>query len=189
MKGLSLLFLFIAFSPQLVADEKGYILRDTNLYKNPVGSSAVVGQIKSGTRVDIIDSKSGWRLVFHPDKSLTGWIRRYQLRTGTATEFEKAENESEGGGFLSGLLAITRKVTGFLNTEDKPANTTATLGIRGRSTSATIGVRGLSESQLKTAKPDFAQLVKMKTYASNEERINRFASNGSLRARNVELLN
>lgn len=189
MKVLSFLLLFVIFSPQLLAEDKGYILRTTNLYKNPVGSSAVVGQLKSGTRVDVIDRKSGWRLVFHADKTLTGWVRRYQLRTGTAAEFEQAEKETDSGSFLSGLLSITRKVTGFLNTEDKSSNNTATLGVRGRSAPATIGVRGLSESQLKAAKPNFEQLQKMKLYASSENRINRFAINGKLRARNVELLN
>lgn len=189
MKVLFLVLLLVVFPSQLLADEKGYILRTVKLYKNPVGSSKVIGQLKSGARVDIIDTKSGWRLVFHPDKTLTGWVRQYQLRTGTAAEFEKAEKESDSGGFLSGLLSITRRVTGFLNTENGTANNTATLGVRGRPATATLGVRGLSESQLQAAKPNIEELRKMKQYASSMSRIDSFVSKGKLRVKNVKLLN
>ncbi len=162
-----------------MASEKGLIVRVSKIYNHATVSSRVVGKIESGTQVDILDSKTGWKLIFHVEKSLTGWVRNYQLRKETAAKVAKTEEDSESGGFFSGLASISRKVTSLFDSDSD--NT-------GGSTTATIGVRGLSEAELKAARPDLNELNKMKRYVSSSKRVNDFVRKGRLRARDVSLL-
>ena len=180
MKFKYLLLVLLLFSSQIMADDKGLIIRTSKIYKNASSSSAVVGQIKSGTKVDIIESKSGWKQIFFVKKSLTGWIRSYQVRTGFSAEAENTKKDSGSGGFLFGLASISRSVTSLFKS-DKNAKASST-------TTATIGVRGLSEAELKTVKPDLNELKKMKLYVSSVNRVDVFVRKGQLTARKVKAL-
>jgi len=163
-----------------MADDKGLIIRTSKIYKNASNSSTVVGQIKSGTKVDIIESKSGWKQIFFVKKSLTGWVRSYQVRTGFADETENTKKDSGSGGFLSGLASISRSVTSLFKSNKNAKASSAT--------TATIGVRGLSEAELKAAKPDLNELKKMKLYVSSSNRVDVFARKGLLIAHDVKAL-
>ncbi len=161
-----------------MANDKGLIVRTSKIYNNSSSSSSVVGQIKSGTKVDIIESRSGWKRVFFVDKSLTGWVRSYQVRAGFAAETESTKKDSGPGGFLSGLASISRSVTSLFKSDNNTKASSAT--------TATIGVRGLSEAELEAAKPDLNELKKMKLYVSSVNRVDAFARKGQLTAREVK---
>lgn len=189
-KFLPIIFLSLIYSSQILAKDKGIVIRTSTVYLNASAGSTVVGKLESGTEVDILDSRSGWKLIFHVDGTLTGWVRRYQLRTGHSRSLSR-DKESDEGGFMSGLAAISRSVSSFFSPDDdasKSSSVTATLGVRGRSSVATLGVRGLSESDLKAAKPNPQELEKLKLYGSSANRVERFAVDGKLRARDVSML-
>lgn len=189
LKIIPLLFVSAVFSSQLLANEKGRVIRTSKVYFDASGLSPVVGEIESGTEVDILESRSGWKLVFYADGSLTGWVRRYQIRSGF-TGVTGTNKQSDSGGFISGLAAISRGVSSFFDSDDDSASSaaTATLGVRGRSSVVTLGVRGLSESDLKAAKPNQEELKKMKMFASTASRVDSFAVVGKLQVRDVEPL-
>ena len=62
----------------------------------------------------------------------------------------------------------------------------------GRSGSSGItvatGVRGLSEEDLKNAKPNPAELAKMKNYAADKNQAEKFARNGKLNAQTLDFI-
>ena len=162
-----------------MASEKGLIVRPSKIYNHATSSSKSVGKINPGSSVDIIDSKSGWKRIFYVEESLTGWVRSYQIRTGTAAVVAKDKEDSESGGFFSGLASISRQVSRLFNSDRVNASNSRT---------ATMGVRGLSEAELKAAKPDLNELNKMKQYVSSPNRVNDFVREGHLGALDVSLL-
>ena len=103
---------------------------------------------------------------------LTGWVRVYQVRAGDYASAAPTVEQEDSRGFLAGLASFSRKASGFF-TQDSAATSSGT---------ATIGVRGLSETDIRSAKPDFAELEQMESYASKPERMARFTAQGGLRA-------
>jgi hypothetical protein len=97
------------------------------------------------------------------------------VRAGNLAAPEVVTEQEDSRGFLAGLASFSRKASGFF-TQDSTATSSGT---------ATIGVRGLSETDIKSAKPDFGELEKMNTYASKPQRMDRFATQGGLQANKV----
>jgi hypothetical protein len=125
--------------------------------------------------VAIFTRDGGWQEIFSEKPALTGWVRVYQVRVANYPAPEVTTEQEDSRGFLAGLASFSRKASGFF-TRDSSATSSGT---------ATIGVRGLSESEIRSAKPDFGELDKMNKYASKPERMGRFTAQGGLQASKV----
>ncbi len=171
-----ILLLFYPMTP--VSAEQGIIIRMSAVYDRASTTSQRVAQIEAGSRVSVFERKGGWKLIFSDEKALTGWVRSYQVRSGSYVEAPTVETKSDSRGFLAGLASFSRKASSFFGVGDSPSSTKT----------ATIGVRGLSEEEIKSAVPDFEQLGKMAGYASSTERMPGFSGDGQLIVRQVDYL-
>ena len=171
-----LFLLFLLLGTVVQADQQGIVVRQAKVYTDANSASAQVGKITAGTRVSIFERQGGWQEIFSEERSIAGWVRSYQVRAATGNNQVITEQKEDSRGFLSGLAAFSRKASGFF-TQDATATSSGT---------ATIGVRGLSESEINSAQADFAELEKMKEYASSRKRVTRFAKKGGLKANKVK---
>ena len=158
--------------------EEGIIIQIATVYAEASSTSDRVGSIEAGTKVSLFERQGGWKLVFSDQKSLTGWVRSHQVRSGYYAEAPRVESKSDSRGFLGGLASFSRSATSFfgLGGSDETYNTDGT---------ATIGIRGLSEEEIKTAVPDFEELEKLNRFASDSQRMSAFGSDGQLTTRQV----
>ena len=173
---ISTILLLFSITPALA--EEGIIIQLAPVYAEASSTSDRVGRIEAGTRVNVLERQGGWKSIFSDKKSMTGWVRSYQVRSGYYAEAPKVESESDSRGFLAGLASFSRKASSFfgLGGSDGGGNNDRT---------ATIGVRGLSEEEIKDAIPDFEELKKLDQYASETQRMPAFSSEGQLAARQV----
>ena len=167
---LSILMLSILLVAPLQASQDGIVVRTAALHAQASHGSKRIGQIAAGTEVSIDTRQGGWKKIASQEQSVSGWVRSYQVRETTAASTEIVEPESDSRGFLAGLASFSRKASSFFKSEK--SNTS--------SGTATIGVRGLSEDEIKTAQADFAELEKMKLFASSIKRAGGFAKQGGL---------
>ena len=168
----TLLFCWITSAPA----EEGMIIRMSTVYNKASSTSAQVALIEAGSKVSVFERKGGWKLIFSDQKSLTGWVRSYQVRSGYYAEAPAVKTEADSRGFLSGLASFSRKASSFFGGGSATTNNSGT---------ATIGIRGLSEEEIRTAVPDFKELEKMHRYASNTQRMPTFSGDGQLVARPI----
>jgi uncharacterized protein YraI len=166
---------FVFILPAAAADQQGIVVRQAMVYAEANSASPQVGNIAAGVAVSIFKRKGGWQEIYSEERSMIGWVRSYQVRVGAYNSPVVTENKEDSRGFLSGLAAFSRKASGFF-TQDGTATSSST---------ATIGVRGLSEAQINSAQADFAELEKMKKYASDRKRMSSFVAAGGLKARKV----
>jgi uncharacterized protein YraI len=177
MKSLSriLLCLVLMLAVPVQANQQGTIVRQATVYADASVTAPRVGKIDAGVQVTIFGRKGGWQEIFSEQRSITGWVRVFEVRQGdfgsTVTSGEKEDKR----GFLSGLATFSRKASGFF-TQDSAVTSSST---------ATIGVRGLSESEINSAQADFDELQKMNQFASNRQRAAGFAAAGRLQARKI----
>ena len=164
---ISLSLLLICLVTPVLADE-GIIIRMSAVYDKASSSSRQVAQIEAGSRVSVFERQGGWKLIFSDEKALTGWVRSYQVRSGSYTETPKVETKPDSRGFLAGLASFSRKASSFFG----GGNSTSS------AKTATIGVRGLSEEEIKSAVPDFKELGKMALFASSNDRMPAFGDGG-----------
>jgi len=169
------LFLLLLLAPVYAAEQQGLIVRQATVYADASSVSQQVGKLSAGTQVGMFSRKGGWQEIFSEEKSIIGWVRSYQVRSGDFTPAVATEAEADSRGFLSGLAALSRKASGFF----KYGGSSTSSG------TATIGVRGLSEEEIKTAVADFAELEKMKQFASNRKQAEAFARQGRLKTNNI----
>lgn len=146
--------------PAAYAAETGYTLRATEVKDKPFLDAAIVTTLPEKTQVEIVTRQGGWMQV--KTKSIkAGWVRMLSVRLGTPGA------KPQGGGNLLSAIGI---------------------GSRPRSTSqatVTTGVRGFSEEDLANAKPDPAEVEKMKAYAATPAEAGEFARSGQLAAQEV----
>ncbi len=180
MKNTIRLFLLILtfFTVPAAANPQGVIVRLATVHAEASSSSERLGQISAGTQVSIFGRTGGWKEIFSEEKSILGWVRSYQVREGKLSQQSQVKAEEDSRGFLAGLASFSRKASRFFS----PGGSSASSG------TATIGVRGLSEAEIKSAKPDFEELEKMKQFASNKARLKSFRQQGSLSTNEVEYL-
>ena len=158
--------------------EDGLMVRTSTVYAKASGVSDQVGSIEAGSKVSIFERQGGWKLIFSDQRSLTGWVRSYQVRTGGYATNPKVSTETDSRGFLGGLASFSRMASSFFSSSGSDAN----------NRTATIGVRGLSEEEIKAAVPDFDELEKMHQFASNLDRLSSFSDDGQLTPRQVTYL-
>jgi len=171
---LQILAVFILLVAAVQAQD-GIIVRRASVYVDASNLSSPVGQIQAGSRVSVFGRKGGWKEIFSEEKSVVGWVRSYQVREGDFAPQVETETKSDSRGFLAGLAAFSRKASGFFKRDSSSTS----------SGTATIGVRGLSEAEINSAVADFAELEKMKQFASNPKRVSGFANQGALAALKV----
>lgn len=158
-----------------VQAEDGVIIRASTVYTKADSRSDSIGSLPAGSTVNVFSRNGGWKEVFSEKQNLIGWVRSYQVREGLVKSEIKDEPE-DSRGFLSGLVSLSRRATGFFGGDDDNA---------GSSRTATIGVRGLSEEEIKASKPDLQELKKLQSFSSSQSRMQNFARTGGLSAKNV----
>lgn len=154
------------------------IVRLATVYADASSVSGRVGQMPAGSKVSVFERQGGWKQIFSDEKAILGWVRGYQVREASQLPVADVKTEPDSRGFLSGLATLSRKASGFFKNSGGSTS----------SSTATIGVRGLSESEIKSAKPDFEQLAKMKTFASSSKRMVEFRRQGRLQAQSIAYL-
>ncbi len=170
--------MLLLFSITSALAEEGIIIQLAPVYAEASSASDRVGRIEAGTKVSVFERQGGWKLIFSDQKSLTGWVRSYQVRSGYYAEAPKVESDSDSRGFLAGLASFSRQASSFFGLGGSNAN-------QNNDRTATIGVRGLSEEEIKNAVPDFEELEKLNQYASDTRRVSAVSSEGQLGARQV----
>jgi len=141
------------------ATEVGYTLRATELKAKPFLDADTLATVPEKTAVEILTRQGAWMQI-RTASAAQGWIRMLSVRLGSP------DQKPPGGNLLSALGVGARP---------RPA-TTATV---------TTGVRGFSEEDLANAKPDAAELEKMKSYAASAEQAAKLADSGKLEKRSV----
>lgn len=163
--------------------ETATIIETAQLYKSPAEGAPVIGQLEAGREVQLKSRSGGWKLVDTninststttasgtSANSITGWVRSYQVRTGTIAITEKQSS----GGILGGLASLSRRVSGLFSSSSENQNDNRKSG----NVVATIGVRGLSEEQIKNAKPNFKELKKMEKFSTDDKAAKKYAKDG-----------
>lgn len=128
-----------------LAVETGTLSRAEVLRGKPFADAAVVLQVKTGTKVEIMTRNGGWYQVKTGGK--TGWVRMLSVRRGAAAS----------GSAVTGLASVASGRTGT-----------------GKVTTTT-GVRGLDEAELKAAAFDEAQVKKAESYRVSRKDAEAFA--------------
>lgn len=150
------LWLTAALLPALAAAEPGTALKDDTLRQEPFADARPVGTIKRHARLDILERKGAWLKVKADGKS--GWIRLLSVKRGGATPGSTSDSVL---GLASGRAGTGQVVS-------------------------TTGVRGLSEEELRSARFDEAQVVKLENLAVSAPQARQFALEGDLQARSLD---
>ena len=143
------------------AAETGYTLKATEIKDNPFLDANTVATLPEKTVVEIVTRQGGWMKVKTADAKQQGWIRMLSVRLGSP------DQKPQGSGNLLSALAI--------GSRPRPATTST----------VTTGVRGFSEEDLANAKPNAAEVEKMKSYAVAPEEAAKRAEDGKLAARTL----
>ncbi|MFN0038067.1 MAG: hypothetical protein ACKVP2_00960 [Burkholderiales bacterium] len=153
IRALAVVAVFSLLSGFATAAETGFALRPTELKAQPFFDAATVATLPEKTTVEILNRQGAWMQVKTLPGGQQGWVKMLSIQLGS-------QDKKSRGGFLS-ALSLSRP---------RPA-TTATV---------TTGVRGFSEEDLAKAKPNPAELAKMKSFAVTSVRAVQFAEQGNL---------
>lgn len=147
----TLLWLMVAavlLIPAAYAAEIGYTYnKSTDLKKEAFADADTVTTLPEKTSVEILTRQGAWMKIKTADGKQQGWVRMLSVKLGSADQ----KPASGGGGSLL-----------------------SSLGFGGKSQSSgtsqvTTGVRGFSEEDLKNAKPNPAEVEKMKGFSVTKE--------------------
>ena len=152
------LFIFTAFISFSCAAEPAFLLRATDLKKEPATDAQTVAALAENTGVETLERRGGWARV--KAGAAEGWVRLLALRFGGPG----AARQGDSG--ASQLFNVAR---------------TGTSG-----TTVTTGVRGLDPEMLANAQPNPAELAKMEQFAVTPDAAAGFAAKGKLQSRQVE---
>ena len=158
---LRLVAILAVLVPAAHAAETGYTLKPTEVKDNPFLDANTVVTLAEKTTVEIVTRQGAWMKVRTTDAKQQGWIRMLSVRLGNP------DQKPQSGGNLLASLGI---------------------GARPRpSTNATVstGVRGFSEEDLASAKPNAAEVEKLKSFAATPEEAAKLAASGKLAATHV----
>jgi len=157
---LRLLALLAWLIPSAYAAETGYTLKATEVKDKPFLDANTLTTLPEKTTVEILTRQGAWMQIKTADVK-QGWIRMLSVRLGSP------DQKPQGGGSLLSSLAISSR--------PRPASTST----------VTTGVRGFSEEDLANAKPNAAEVEKMKGYAATPEEATRLAESGTLEVKPV----
>ncbi|HUQ24170.1 MAG TPA: SH3 domain-containing protein [Burkholderiales bacterium] len=149
----------LIFLPSLAHAEPATLVRAADLKAQPASDAATVSELAASAAVDAGERSGGWVRV-KTQAGAEGWVKMLALRYG-------------------GPGAAKRGDSGI-----GQAVNVARSGSSG--TQVTTGVRGLDENDLKTARPNPAELKKLQGYAESKQASSGFAENGKLKVQRVE---
>jgi hypothetical protein len=137
----------------------GVMLKDEDLRASASATAASVGRIAKGTAVEVLGRQGGWTQV--GEGARRGWVRILSLR---------AEAGAGAGAGLAGLVEAGTK----------------------RSDSSRVvsvaGMRGLNEEELKSARFDANELMKLDRYQVDRAATEQYARAVGLRHRDLDYL-
>lgn len=133
-----------------LAADTGTLTRADAVRSKPFADAAVVLQLKTGVKVEIVSRNGGWYQVKSGGK--TGWVRMLSVRRAAAAS----------GSAVTGIAGVASGRTGT-----------------GKVTTTT-GVRGLDEAELKAATFDEAQVKKAESFRVSRKDADAFAKEGKL---------
>ena len=142
------------------AAETGYTLKATEMKDKPFLDADTVATLPEKTTVEIVTRQGAWMQVKAGD-ARQGWIRMLSVRLGSP------DQKPQSGGNLLSALGI--------GSRPRPATTST----------VTTGVRGFSEEDLANAKPNAAEVEKMKSFAATIAEAAKLAESGKLAAKPV----
>ena len=162
MKTLLRLIAIMALAiPAAYAAETGYTLKATEIKDNPFLDANTIATLPEKTVVEIVTRQGAWMKVKTAESKQQGWIRMLSVRLGSPDQ-----KPQSGGSLLSALGVGSRP---------RPAT----------NSTVTTGVRGFSEEDLANAKPNAAEVEKMKGFAATTEEASKLAEAGKLATRQV----
>lgn len=136
----------------------GVMLKDEDLRAAPNATAASLGRLAKQTSVEIVSRQGGWSEVVAAGRR--GWVRILSVR---------ASAPSTGANFSALLQAGTRR-----------SDSSRVV--------ATAGLRGLDEAQLKAARYDARELVKLDGYRMDRAGAEQYARAVGLRPRDLAYL-
>ena len=148
--------LLLAWLPLAALAEPANLIRATELKQAPAADAATLATLPENAAVEALERQGGWTRV--KAGAAEGWVRMLALRYGATAK--------SGDSGASQLFNVAR--TGSSGTQ------------------VTTGVRGLDETQLANARPNPAELAKMKEFAADRNAAAGFAAEGKLSAKSVE---
>ncbi len=146
--------------PMAYAAETGYTLKSTDVRDKPFFDATTVATLPEKTVVEILLRQGGWMQIKSTDGK-QGWIRLLSVALGSPDK-----KPQTSGNMLSALSLGSR-----------PAPST--------NSTVTTGVRGFSEEDLAKAKPNPAEVEKMKSFAATKEEARALADSGKLWVKQV----
>ena len=146
--------------PSAYAAETGYTLKATEVKDKPFLDANTLVTLPEKTTVEIVTRQGAWMQIKTADLK-QGWIRMLSVRLGTP------DQKPQSSGSLLSALSI--------GSRPKPST----------NSTVTTGVRGFSEEDLANAKPNAAEVEKMKGFSSTPEQATKLAADGKLAATHV----
>ena len=150
-------FAFTACMAFSCAAEPAFLLRATELKKEPATDAATVAALAENAAVETLERKGGWTRV--KAGAAEGWVRLLALRYGGPG----AAKHGDSG--ASQLFNVAR---------------TGTSGAQ-----VTTGVRGLDAEMISSARPNAAEFARMTQYAATPDAAAGFAAQGRLQRQQV----
>jgi len=162
----TLLFTLVAISlvgsPVALAEQGGTINASTELRAAPASDAKVLSKLAKGSAIQVLKRQSGW-YQGRVNGGATGWVKMLRVSFASA-----GGSASSGGGGLSALGKLVRGSSDGIHVG--------------------TGVRGLGEEDLRGARPNIAELKKLKKYRSSESEARQFAGQGKLASKQVASL-
>lgn len=146
--------------PAAYAAETGYTLRATEVKDKPFLDAETVVTLPEKTTVEIVTRQGAWMQVKTKEVK-SGWVRMLSVRLGSP------DQKPQTSGNLLSAIGIG----------NRPRTTS--------SSTVTTGVRGFSEEDLANAKPNPAEVERMKGFAAAPPEATDFAKAGKLAAQEV----
>ena len=151
-KVIMLLTVFLLLPVLSQAAETGSALKADIVRKEPYADAKKAGDMIKGEKLEIVGKKGAWLNI--KTAKTKGWVRLLSVKRGAA--------------------GSASQVKGVLDVATGRAGTGKVV--------ATTGVRGLNEEELKNAKYNEEEVLKMESYAQTLQQAQQFAKQGGLKA-------
>ena len=159
MKYLYALVLYASLTAPAYAWQVAYTVRSTEIKQLPFSDAATVGTLGEKASVNVMSRQGGW-VKINSGKG-NGWVRMLSLR-GDST----AKKSGDSG--LQSMINVGRSGSSGIT--------------------MTTGIRGLSEEDLKNAHPNPGEFEKLKNYAANKAKAEKFARDAKLKTQQLDYL-
>lgn len=142
--------------------QTGTLVRDADLKSEPFSDAATLASVPSQTKVEVLTRRGAWMQVKADGKQ--GWVRMLSVRL----EGGRAAGSGGDADAIGRLLGFGGRQTG--------------------TTTVATGVRGLSEEDLKSARPNPAEVQKLDQQRASPDDARRFAAAARLEPRGIDYL-